>query len=118
MQSARFAHHRLLAFPLVREALVEGDAIAKGLPRGYAKLADQLQRALLGAYLQFSEGAAREGNDRNARLRWSRAEAAEAAAALEAAVALRLTASEPAERVIALLDRFSAMVTGLGKLNK
>ena len=82
------------------------------------KLKDQLQRALLGAYLQFTEGAAREGNDRNSRLRTSRAEAAEAAAALEAAVALKLTAEGPAEHVIAPLDRFSAMVTGLGKLNK
>ena len=118
MQSARFAHHRLLAFPVILEALVNGDAIAKGLPRGYAKLADQLRRALLGAYLQFSEGAAREGDDRRARLRCARAEAAEAAAALEAAVALKLTAAGPPEQVIALLDRFSAMVTGLGQLNK
>ena len=114
MQSARFAHHRLLAFPVILEALVEGDAIAKGLPRGYAKLADQMRRALLGAYLQFVEGAAREGDDRNARLRCARAEAAEA---LEAAVALKLTAAGPPEHVIALLDRFSAMITGLGKLS-
>ena len=37
------------------------DAIARELPRGYGKLSDQLRRALLGAYLQFTEAAAREG---------------------------------------------------------
>ena len=118
MQNARFAHHRLLAYPVILDALVKGDAIAKGLPRGYAKLADQMRRALLGAFLQFVEGAAREGDDRNARLRCSRAEAAEAAASLEASVALKLTVAGPSEHVIALLDRFSAMVTGLGRLNE
>ena len=75
MQTARFAHHSLRAFPVILEALVRGDGVAKKLPRGYAKLADQLRRALLGAYLQFTEGAAREGDDRKARLRCARAEA-------------------------------------------
>lgn len=72
MYNARFAHDRLDAYPVIREALVRGDAIARGLPRGYAKLADQLRRELLGAFLQFVEGAARDGDDRKARLRSAR----------------------------------------------
>ena len=118
MQTARFAHHSLRDFPVVREALVRGDAVAKKVPRGYAKLADQLRRALLGAYLQFVEGAAREGDDRRSRLRCSRAEAGEAAAALEAAQALGLASATEAEQIIALLDTFCAMVTGLGQLSR
>jgi hypothetical protein len=85
MYPARFAHHSLDAFGVILEALRLGDAIARELPRGYGKLSDQLRRALLGAYLQFTEAAAREGADRSNRLRCARAEAGESAAALEAA---------------------------------
>ena len=41
-----FDHHRLDAFHVALEALVQGDAIARSLPRGYGTLADQLRRAL------------------------------------------------------------------------
>jgi hypothetical protein len=46
----------------------------------------------------------------------ARAEAGEAAAALEAAHALGLAPPEESGQIIALLDRFSAMTTGLGQL--
>ncbi len=75
MYPTRFAHHSLDAFGVILEALRLGDAIARELPRGYGKLSEQLRRALLGAYLQFTEGAARDGADRNSRLRCARAEA-------------------------------------------
>ena len=84
MQIARFAHHRLDAFHVSRDALVAGDALVKQLPRGYGTLGDQLRRALLGAYLQLTEAAARDGHDRRQRFRCARAEANEAAAAVEA----------------------------------
>ena len=116
MYPARFSHHSLDAFGVILEALRLGDAIARELPRGYAKLADQLRRALLGAYLQFTEAAAREGADRNSRLRCARAEAGESAAALEAAVVLGLASEAKVAPVIVLLDRFCAMVTRLGAL--
>ena len=67
MYPARFSHHSLDAFGVILEALRLGDAIARELPRGYGKLTDPLRRALLGAYLQFTEAAAREGPDRNSR---------------------------------------------------
>ena len=116
MQVARFAHSLLAAHQVVMEALVRGDALARRLPRGCAKLADQLRRALLRAFLQFLEGACREGADRRARLRCARAEAGEAAAALEAAHAPGLAPAGEPEALVALRDRFSAMVTGLGQL--
>jgi hypothetical protein len=39
MHAPRFAHSRLAAYQVVKEALVRGDALARRLPRGYAKLA-------------------------------------------------------------------------------
>lgn len=116
MYPTRFTHHSLDAFGVIREALALGDALAREMPRGYGKLAEQLRRALLGAYLQFAEAAAREGPDRNNRLRCARAEAGESAAALEAAIVLRITPEAKAAAVIVLLDRFCAMVTRLGAL--
>ena len=114
MQIARFAHHRLDAFVVAREALCAGDALVKNLPRGYGPLADQMRRALLGAYLQLSEAAAREGADRKNRFRCSRGECNEAAAAVEAALALGLVPANDANAVLALLDRLAAMLTRLG----
>ena len=116
MYHTRVSHHSLDAFGVILEALRLGDAIARELPRGYAKLSDQLRRALLGAYLQFTEGAAREGADRNSRLRCARAEAGESAAALEATIVLGLASEAKVAPVIVLLDRFCAMVTRLGAL--
>lgn len=116
LQSTRFAHSRLAATGVIFEALVAGDAVAKALPRGYAKMRDQLQRALQGAYLQYVEGAARDGADRKARLRCARAEASEAAACLQAIGALHPKTANECDRIVALLDRFAAMVTGLGQL--
>jgi hypothetical protein len=116
MYPARFAHHSLDAFGVVLQALRLGDAIARELPRGYGKLSDQLRRALLGAYLQFTEAAARQGADRSSRFRCSRAEAGEAAAALEAALVLGLASEAKVTPVVVLLDRFCAMVTRLGGL--
>ena len=37
-----FDHERLDAFHVALEALVLGDAIGRGLPRGYGMLSDQL----------------------------------------------------------------------------
>ena len=114
MQIARFSHHRLDAFHVAREALVAGDALVKQLPRGYGTLGDQLRRALLAAHLQLTEAAARDGNDRRQRFRCARAEANEAAAAVEAAAALALVPPQDAEAVLVLLDRLAAMLTRLG----
>ena len=113
MHTTRFAHHRLDAFHVAKDALVLGDALVRKLPRGYGPLADQLRRALLGAYLQLTEAAARDGNDRRQRFRCARGECNEAAAAVEAALALGLIPESDANAVLGSLDRLAAMLTGL-----
>ena len=116
MIQTRFSHHRLDAFHVALRALTAGDALVRKLPRGYGPLADQLRRALLGAYLQTTEAAARDGNDRRQRFRCARAECNEAAAAIETASALRLVPKDEADGVLASLDRLAAMLTRLGGL--
>ena len=116
MNTTRFAHHRLDAFHVAKHALVAGDALVKKLPRGYGALGDQTRRALLGAYLNLTEAAARDGNDRRQRFRCARAECNEAAAAIEGAFALGLLGETEANDVLVLLDRLAAMLTKLGGL--
>jgi len=110
---AVFAHSALDAHRIALEALVRGDAIARKLPRGYGPLRDQLSRALQSAYLQTDEGAAKSGAERRVRLSSARAEAGEAAAALEAVVALGLGSRSEGQAVMVLLSRLCAMLTGL-----
>ena len=114
MTTTRFAHHGLDAFHVARGALVAGDALVKKLPRGYGALADQMRRALLGAYLNLTEAAARDGNGRRRRFRCARAECNEAAAAIEGACALGLLGEGETNAVLTELDRLAAMLTKLG----
>jgi four helix bundle protein len=112
----RFEHHGLDAYAVALEALVEGDRIAQRLPRGYGKLKEQLQRALQGAFLQTAEAAARRGDDRRSRFRIARAEAGEAAAAIEALGRMTVIDPNRADRVLELLWRLCAMLCRLGNL--
>jgi four helix bundle protein len=114
----RFAHDRLDAYVVAREALVRGEAIAHDLPRGHATLADQLRRALLSTFLGIAEAASRSGADRLARFRCARGEASEAAAALEAVQLLGLAPSERVMPVVELLGRLYAMLTRLAKAGR
>jgi four helix bundle protein len=111
--AGRFDYQRLDAYAVAKEALGRGDRVARRLPRGYGKLADQLRRALLSAYLGVAEAASREGADRAARFRCSRGEAAEAAAALEAVQLLGLAPAAEVGPIISLLGRLCAMLTRL-----
>jgi four helix bundle protein len=110
----RFAHHSLDAFHVALEALRLGHELVAAWPRGHGVLADQLRRALLGAYLQLTEAAARSGADRTHRFRIARAEANEAAGAAEAAAVLGLSSAADVERLLGLLGRLCAMLTRLG----
>ena len=114
----RFAHDRLDAYTVAREALVRGDAIARDLPRGHGTLADQLRRALLSAFLGVAEAASRSGADRLARFRCARGEVSEAAAALDAVQLLGLAPRERVEEVVTLLGRLYAMLTRLAKAGR
>ena len=113
-----FDHEKLDAFQVARQALAQGERLARGLPRGYSSLKDQLRRALLAAYLGVAEAANRTGKDRQARFRCARAEAAEAAAALDAVVILELAQASEVNAVIELLARLAAMLTKLAMLNR
>jgi len=114
---ARFDHDRLEVTPVLLDALEIGVRIADNLPRGYGTFADQLRRALQGAYLQTCEGAARRGQDRVARYRAARAEAGEAGGAAQAIARLRLAPQQDAARLVALLGRATAMLWGLLRAN-
>jgi four helix bundle protein len=72
-----------------------------------------MRRALLGAYLNLTEAAARDGNDRRQRFRCARGECNEAAAAVEAACCLGLIGETEANDVLVDLDRLAAMLTRL-----
>ena len=113
-----FDYQRLDAYKVALQALTDGDRLARQLPRGYAKLADQLRRALLSAHLGVAEAASRTGADRRARFRCSRGEAAEAAAALEAVLALGLAPAERVEPILRLLGRLAAMLSRLASVTR
>ena len=117
-RAGRFDYQRLDAYAVAKEALVDGDRLARQLPRGYGKLADQLRRALLSAHLGVAEAASRTGADRRARFRCSRGEASEAAAALEAVLALQLSPAERVEPILHLLCRLGAMLTRLAGVTR
>jgi four helix bundle protein len=112
-KAGRFDYQRLDAYAVAKEALGRGDRLARRLPRGYGKLADQLRRALLSAHLGVAEAASRDGADRTARFRCARGEASEAAAALEAVQLLGLAPATEVEPIIGLLGRLCAMLTRL-----
>ena len=107
----QFDHQRLDVGRVALEALVRGEQAARALPRGYACLADQLRRALTSTYLNTTEAIARRGRDRAMRLRIARAEANEAAAAIDAIRALALV--DDVEEILTLLSRVCQMLCGL-----
>ena len=113
-----FAHDQLDAYRVAREALAQGDPIARDLPRGYSTLADQLRRALLSAFLNIAEAASRYGADRMARFRVARGEVSEAAAALDAVQVLGLVSAERVQPVVVLLGRLYATLTRLAKVGR
>jgi len=111
----QFDHHRLDAWHVAKQALVEGHRILKDLPRGFASIKDQGQRALSSAFSLTSEAAARTGADRACRMGWARAEANEAAAIFEVVGEMGLVAADRIEAELDLLWRLSAMLTGLAR---
>jgi four helix bundle protein len=110
-----FDHHRLDAWHVAKQALIEGHRILKDMPRGFAALKDQGQRALSNSFSLTSEAAARTGADRACRMRWARAEANEAAAVFEAIGEMGLIEADRIDAQLALLWRLSAMLTGLSR---
>jgi len=113
-----FDHERLDLGKVMLEAAVRGIRIAEALPRGFGPLADQLKRALQGAWLQSTEAIARSGKDRQCRVRVARAEAEEAAAALLLVDRLGLGGRTEVAAVRGLLARGAAMLTRMQALDR
>ncbi|MCX5737828.1 MAG: four helix bundle protein [Proteobacteria bacterium] len=101
------------AWDVALGALGRCDAAARRLGRSYGPLADQLRRASQSACLQLAEAAAKGGAERAQRLRGARAEASEAAAALEAAAVLGLLPAEQVAEAMNELGRLCAMLVKL-----
>ena len=110
-----FDHERLDVFAVARSALEQGEAIANKLPPYRANLAEQLNRALLSAYLGVVETAAQTGPPRVTAARAARASAAQAAAALELIEHYELAAVDAIASATHLLGRLSAMLTRLSQ---
>ncbi len=103
-------HHKLRAFGVAMQLL---EAVrAAGIRDSH--LRDQAMRAAKSAALNAAEGAGRVSRADKARVfAIARAEAVEAAAAVEIAVAAGDAAQQSLEAVLAPADRFVAMMTRL-----
>jgi four helix bundle protein len=103
-------HHRLIAYGVARELLV---AVLACRVRD-AKLRDEAVRSAKSACLNCAEGAGRVTRADKARsFAIARAEAVEAAAAVEIAALCGDAAAEPAREVARIADRLVALLTGL-----
>ncbi len=103
-------HHRLVAYSVARELLVAVLACRIAAP----KLRDEAHRSAKSACLNCAEGAGRVSRADKARaFGIARAEAVEAAAAVEIAALCGEVAAAPAREVARLADRLVALLTGL-----
>jgi len=107
----RFAHERLDAYHVALELYRGVETLARGFPRGFAGLKDQLRRAAAATVLNIAEGANRiHPRDKAARFIVAKGEVGECAAALAMAVVAGL---RPRDDLRRLADRVAAMLTGL-----
>jgi four helix bundle protein len=110
MDNRLLPHHKLLAFGVAMELL---ESVRKARIRD-SGLREQAMRAAKSACLNAAEGAGRVSKADKARVfAIARAEAGEAAAAVEIAVAAGDAAAESLDAVLVHADRFVAMMTGL-----
>jgi four helix bundle protein len=110
MDNRLLPHHKLLAFGVAMQLL---ESVRKARIRD-SGLREQAMRAAKSACLNAAEGAGRVSKADKARVfAIARAEAGEAAAAVEIAVAAGDAAVESLDAVLSHADRFVAMMTGL-----
>ena len=109
-----FPHDRLDAYHVALDLLERVHALCERIPRGHRTLADQMLRAASSTLLQIAEGANRRARgDKRQRYSTARGEVGECAAAIEAAVALRLIPHSDAHAARCIAARVGAMLTGL-----
>ena len=110
MATYELPHHKLIAYGVAKELLV---AVREAHVRD-AGLRDQAMRAAKSACLNTAEGAGRVSRADKARVFGiARAEAGEAAAAVEIAVLSGDADEANLERVVSIANRLIAMLTGL-----
>ncbi len=103
-------HHKLVAFSVAKDLLL---AVMRCSIRD-AKLRDEALRSAKSACLNTAEGAGRVTRADKARsFAIARAEAVEAAAAVEIAALCGDAPAEPAREVARVADRLVALLTGL-----
>ena len=109
-----FAFHRLDVHRIAERFAIEAGDIADRLPRGRAKLADQLRRASESTLLNISEGAAKHGpRDKAHRYGIAQAECTESAAALELIELRRLASADSVLSALHLAARVCQMLERL-----
>ena len=110
MATYQLPHHKLIAFEVAKELLV---AVREAHVRD-ATLRDQALRAAKSACLNVSEGAGRVTRADKARVfAIARAEAGEAAAAVEIAMLSGDADAGSLDRVMSSANRLIALLTGL-----
>jgi four helix bundle protein len=110
MATYQLPHHKLIAYEVAKELLVA----VRGTHVRDAGLRDQALRAAKSACLNCAEGAGRVSRADKARVFGiARAEASEAAAAVEIAVLSGDADGADLERVVSIANRLVAMLTGL-----
>ena len=111
---ATFPHHRLDAYHVALELCVAAHRLAESLPRGHAKLADNLRRAGTGIPLLVAEGANRWPKpQKRQRFTEAQGETGECSAGAEIALGLGVGSSALAVSVRQLAAREGAMLTRL-----
>lgn len=106
-------HHRLIAFTVAKELLIA----VQGAKIRDSELRDQALRAAKGAALNTAEAAGRQSVKDKARVFMiARAEATEAAAAVEIAAVVGATDEASVERVCKIANRLVALLTGLARM--
>ena len=110
MATYELPHHKLIAYQVAKELLV---AVRDTHVRD-AGLRDQALRAAKSACLNCAEGAGRVSRADKARVfAIARAEAGEAAAAVEIAMISGDAKESDLQRVVSIANRLIAMLTGL-----
>lgn len=109
-----FPHERLEAFHVALELAEVSQQVARRIPRGCRRLADQLQRAGTAPALLIAEGANRRATgDKRQRFSEANGEAGEAAAAVLVGQRLGVVSEGDAMAVRRLAARVVAMTTRL-----
>ncbi len=109
-----FAFHRLDVHRIAQRFAIEAGDIADHMPRGRAKLADQLRRASESTLLNIGEGAAKHSPREKAhRYGIAQAECTECAAALELIEIRRLASPDAVLSALHLAARVCQMLERL-----